>query len=199
MGAAFVDLVYAIFSLIVATLLIGGIIYVIYYFVWRPLFPSSDTRKYAKQWMPISLQEATIVTVEELTSHAVSIPGYGNVTIAGRPDSIYQSPDGRHFPVEYKTRRQADVRESDIIQLSLQAWSLRRNGLPTADYGFVVFETGKARTRISRRVRLRGDYDCQAWVERYIRLITTNAIAKRARDGRCRSCAHARSCASSLI
>lgn len=146
---------------------------------WRGIFQG---------WMPDELRTARIVMVEK----AVRIRS--PYRIAGRPDRVYLIAGIGHIPVEYKNRDEHRVYDTDVAQLSLQAWALRQAGLSTGTFGYVVVNRRKTRERKAIKVPLKDDAFCVALIERYLALRAGKALPHKRRGAKCRSCGHRHYC-----
>jgi CRISPR/Cas system-associated exonuclease Cas4 (RecB family) len=153
---------------------LAGLAFWLYRF-WRGLVP---------KWLPPELATAKLSHVERDLFAKVPFK------VAGRPDRVYRLGDGKHVPVEYKTRDRFSVYETDVAQLSLQAWLLRKNGHETADFGFAVVNNRQTGEDKALRVPLRDDAFCERMVERYVALIEGRALARRNRGPKCNTCGH---------
>ena len=94
-------------------------------------------RGFAQNWLPSELAAGKVAQVERNLFVDTPFP------VVGRPDQVYRLPDGLHVPLENKNRDAHRVYETDIAQLSLQAWLLRLNGLETAPLASWPSTTGK--------------------------------------------------------
>ncbi|MBI4137878.1 MAG: PD-(D/E)XK nuclease family protein [Candidatus Sungbacteria bacterium] len=69
------------------------------------------------------------------------IPEY-EMTVAGAIDDLLVSPDGRFIPFDFKTRgypTKEDTHEHYRHQLDLYSFLFEKNGLPPADFGYLLF------------------------------------------------------------
>jgi hypothetical protein len=95
--------------------------------VWR--------RQQRDRWLPPELRGATCVFVEtELTTT------FEGKEFVGRLDRVYEMSDASFIPLEFKTRKNFKVYDTDIAELSLQAWLLRKTGRAARYEGFVVVQ-----------------------------------------------------------
>ena len=145
-------------------------------------------RGFTQNWLPPELAAGTVAQVERNLFINAPFP------VVGRPDQVYRLPDGLHVPLENKNRDAHRVYETDIAQLSLQAWLLRLNGLETAPFGFVAINNRKTRERRAMRVELRDDAYCEQLVARYIDLTERRAKARKSRGRKCDTCGHRSEC-----
>jgi CRISPR-associated exonuclease Cas4 len=127
-------------------------------------------------WLPDDLKQAKLVM------------------IVGRPDQVYRQSDGQHVPLEYKNRTLQRPYDTDIAQLSLQAWLLRKNGMATAAHGYVTIDSPRSGARTNHQVALLNDEQCEALIQRYLDVISNKTIPKKAFGPKCRSCGHVRIC-----
>ncbi len=114
--------------------------------------------------------------------------------VIGRPDQVYQLENGLHVPLESKNRNTYQVFETDVAQLSLQACLLRRNGMPTAEHGYVAIKNRRTGKRRAIRVHLMGEEECSRLVERYLDVIESRVMPKKNYGPKCKSCGHQMIC-----
>ena len=145
-------------------------------------------RGFTQNWLPSELAVGKVAQVERNLFINAPFP------IVGRPDQVYRLPDGLHVPLENKNRDAHRVYETDIAQLSLQGWLLRRNGLPTAAFGYAVINSRTTRKRKAIRVELRDDAYCEQLIARYLAIIEGRAQARKSSGPKCKSCGHAGAC-----
>lgn len=142
-----------------------------------------------ESWRPAQLRGARLVMVERDL-----FAGSGDLALAGRPDRVYRTRDKLYVPVEYKTRKGFRLYATDVAQLSLQAWQLRRTGKSTGPTGYVVVsETGSGKRR-ALAVQLGDDAYCEALMRRYHALRRDKESARRNTGPKCASCAHRSRC-----
>lgn len=143
---------------------------------------------FAQNWRPADLKAGKVVLVEKnLFTNAP-------FAVVGRPDQVVRLPNGQHVPVENKNRDFHRIYETDIAELSLQAWLLRLNGMPTASYGYVAANSRKTGERRALKVELRGDAYCEGLIRRYLDLIEGRVKAKASRGRKCDTCGHRSVC-----
>lgn len=145
-------------------------------------------RGISQNWLPKELKGATIAMVEK---KLITVSPY---PIVGRPDRVYRLSNGEYVPVENKNRDYHRVYETDIAQLSLQAWLLRQNNLPTSSFGYVVINSRKTRQRKSIRVDLYNNSVCARIIQRYIDLKEGRTYPHKSRGGKCKTCGHNQKC-----
>lgn len=141
-------------------------------------------RGFAQNWRPADLKAGKVVLVEDDLFTNAPYP------VVGRPDQVYRLPNGLHVPVENKNRDFHRVYETDIAELSLQAWLLRLNGMPTASYGYVAANSRRTGVRKALKVELRGDAYCEGLIRRYLDLIDGRVKARASRGRKCDTCGH---------
>lgn len=141
-------------------------------------------RGFSQDWLPSELKAGKVVMVEKNLFARSPFP------VVGRPDQVYRLPDGLHVPLENKNRDRHRVYETDVAQLSLQAWLLRRNGLPTAPFGYVAVNSRRTRARKAIRVDLRDDTYCERLIARYLDLTERRAPPRKDRGPKCETCGH---------
>lgn len=157
--------------------------------VWRGL---------TQDWMPEELKAGKVALIER--NLAADLPagyavGAGDVdTLLGRPDLVIRIKQGLHVPVENKNRGSFAVFETDVAQLSLQAWLLRQNGMKTAPYGYVAVNNRRTGERRAVRVELRDDEYCLLLIARYIDLTSGRLMPRKSRGRKCESCGHRQRC-----
>jgi len=149
------------------------------YLVWRRL---------SGNWRPAELKAGKVVMIEK--DLRMDRPYH----VIGRPDQVYQLESGLHVPLESKNRNTYQVFETDIAQLSLQAWLLRHNGMPTANYGFVAINNRLTGKRRAIRVQLMGEEECSRLVERYLDVIEYRVMPEKNYGPKCKSCGHRMIC-----
>jgi hypothetical protein len=141
-------------------------------------------RGLSQDWLPEDLKAGRLVHVEEDLSTDDPYP------VIGRPDQVYRLASGLHVPLELKNRDKFVVYDTDIAEISLRGWLLRKNGRPTARHGYMAINNRKDGERKAIRVELRDDAFCEQLIRRYID-VTTGACAPRlAHRGKCKSCGH---------
>lgn len=145
-------------------------------------------RGFTQNWLPSELAEGKVTHVERNLFINSPFP------VVGRPDQVYRLADGLHVPLENKNRDDHRVYETDIAQLSLQAWLLRLNGLETAPFAFVAINSRRTRKRRAIRVELRDDAYCEQLVARYLDIIERRAKPHKSRGHKCNSCGHLSVC-----
>lgn len=145
-------------------------------------------RGFTQNWRPEDLKAGKVVLVEQNLFANAPYP------LVGRPDQVYRRTNGLHVPVENKNRDFHRVYETDVAELSLQAWLLRLNGMPTASYGYVAVNSRKTGERKAFKVELGGDAYCERLVRRYLDLIEGRAAARPSRGRKCDTCGHRRAC-----
>lgn len=166
-------------------------------------------RGFTQVWLPEELKAASLVLVEKNIVIDMSFPAIGrrldqlgrgcdelgrSFGMVGRPDQVYRLANGDHVPLENKNRDDHRVYDTDIAQLSLQAWLLRQTGKPTASFGYVVINSRRTRQRKSIRVDLYADAVCVRIIQRYLDVTEGRAVAKKNRGGKCKSCGHRPEC-----
>ncbi|MBX3630314.1 MAG: Dna2/Cas4 domain-containing protein [Nitrosomonas sp.] len=165
------------FDSIMTLILIAAAIWV--FMIWRGL---------TQDWMPKELRVGRIVMIEE--DLRTRFP----FAVVGRPDQVYQLENGLHVPVENKNRSNFKIHETDIAQLSLQAWLLRRNRLSTTHYGYVAINNRKTGKRRAIRVDLLDDKSCGHLITRYLTVISHKAQPEKNMGVKCSSCGHRAYC-----
>lgn len=117
----------------------------------------------------------------------------GPLPLNARVDQVYQAGD--HLVcVETKTRKFASVTESDLIEMSVQAYVLRTHRHRTAPYGYVRLVLPGRHPRYEK-VELLGDDRLAMLVHRYREIHAGRAPAARAPDPRrCARCPQAPKC-----
>lgn len=139
-------------------------------------------RGQTQDWRPLDLKEGKVVMVED--NLYVEHP----YRIIGRPDQVVKRADGVHIPVDAKNRDAYRVYATDIAELSLQAWMLRRHGLKTALHGYLAVTNRLTGQRKALRVTLGDDRYCENLIERYIILMEGRVPARRMSGRKCLSC-----------
>lgn len=145
-------------------------------------------RRQTQDWRPLDLKEGKVVMVEEKLY--VEHP----YRIIGRPDQVVQRADGLHVPVDAKNREAYRVYPTDVAELSLQAWMLRRHGLKTAGHGYLAVTHRETGQRRALRVTLGDDRYCEQLIERYFLLMEGRVPARRMTGRKCVSCGQRERC-----
>lgn len=166
-----------LFVPIVITLVITAAYWL--YLNWRE--PSDD-------WRPIELKAGKVVMIEKDLRIDHPYP------VIGRPDQVYRIENGLHLPVEYKNRNNYQIHDTDTAQLSLQAWLLRHNGMPTTDYGFMLIKNRKTGERRAIYVSLEDDVYCAKLVKRYLNVIERRELPEKNFSPKCWTCGHRMTC-----
>lgn len=141
-------------------------------------------RGFSQDWLPDELKAGTLIMVER--NLKVSAP----FRVIGRPDQVYRLKDRLHVPLENKNRDDHRVYDTDVAQLSLQAWLLRLNGMPTAPFGYVAINSRKTGVRKAIRVSLQDDAYCETLVRRYLAITAGQGEPRKVRGGKCKTCGH---------
>jgi CRISPR/Cas system-associated exonuclease Cas4 (RecB family) len=110
--------------------------------------------------------------------------------VSGRPDRIYRLPNRLHFPLEFKTRDHYRIYETDVAQLSLQAWLLRENGYPTVSYGYLVIKNRKTHNKKTIKVSLQNTTYCNQLMQRHLDLIEHRQTPRKSYGLKCEKCGH---------
>lgn len=142
----------------------------------------------SRDWRPAELKAGRVVMIEKDLRMNRPYP------VTGRPDQVYQLANGLHVPVEGKNRDTYHVYDTDIAQLSLQAWLLRHNGMPTAKHGFVAINHRQTGKRRAIKVRLMDDECCSNLVERYLDVIECRVLPEKKFGPKCKACGHQMIC-----
>ena len=135
-------------------------------------------------WLPNELKMARLRFVER--DIFVDKP----YALAGRPDRVYALPNGLLTPLEFKNRNRFVTYETDIAELSLQAWMLRRCGHATSSHGYVTIRQRDTAEHRCLRVSLLDDAQCLALIQRYRAIISGQVEPRTCPPNRCRSCRH---------
>ncbi len=141
-----------------------------------------------QDWLPDELRAGKLVKVERGLHTDEPYP------VVGRPDQVYRLADGLHAPVELKNRNSERVFQTDIAEISLRAWLLRRNGMQTGRYGWVAINNRTTRRRTAVRVELKDDGFCEQLIRRYVDLVEKRAVPVKSRGKKCETCGHAERC-----
>ena len=149
------------------------------FMIWRGI---------SQNWRTPELKAGRVVKVEE--DLRTDFP----FRIVGRPDQVYQIAGGLHITVDNKNRDVFRVYETDVAELSLQAWLLRRNGLATTGHGYLVVNNRLTGERRALRTVLWNDEKCERLIQRYLDLVDGRVSAKKSTGPKCRSCGHRATC-----
>lgn len=157
-------------------------------------------RGFTQVWLPEELKHAKVAMVEKNLRIDAPLPVVGRsgkrlrLPVVGRPDRVYRLESGLHVPVENKNRDGHWIYDTDIAQLSLQAWLLRQKGMETASFGFVAINSRRSGRRQALRVELLGDGECLRIIQRYLDVIEGRAVPTKSRGGKCNTCGHRSIC-----
>ncbi|MGP8438170.1 PD-(D/E)XK nuclease family protein [Paraburkholderia fungorum] len=162
-------------------------------------------RGFTQDWLPEELKTARVALVEKNLWIDADLPrstgtGFGasrtyvSVPVVGRPDRIYKLSGGQHVPVENKNRDLDRVFDTDIAQLSLQAWLLRQKGFETASFGYVAINNRRTRQRTAHKVDLLDDAACVRIINRYLDVTEGRVEPRKSRGKKCNSCGHRIAC-----
>ncbi len=153
-------------------------------FLWR--FFSKGT--ITESWLPGELHRAQLQIVE--TTYKTEHP----YRIAAKPDRAYRLPSGELVLVELKTRPGIRIFDTDIAELSLQAWVLRSLGERVKDHAYVAVLKHTSSRPKPVRVRLMDDKACLKLIERCLEL-KTGVSRPGANPGKhCLTCAYQSEC-----
>jgi len=141
-------------------------------------------RGMSQDWLPEDLKAGKLVNVEEDLTTDEPYP------VIGRPDQVYRLTNGLHVPLELKNRDKFTVYDTDIAEISLRGWLLRKNGRPTAPHGYMVINNRKDGKREAIRVALRDNAFCEQLIRRYIDVTVGAAVPRLAHRSKCKSCGH---------
>lgn len=146
--------------------------------------------------MPGELAGATLVMSEERRLLRASL---GSHQLVAKPDQVFRTGDGRLVLVENKTRQRAIAYDGDIIELSVQAYTLRHSRpanllrSPVADYAYVR-TVGNGRSKYVR-VNLLGDNALSELADRYVAIrARRRAPSSQSNVNACGKCAYRPKC-----
>jgi len=111
----------------------------------------------------------------------------------GTPDRVYKNHYGRLLPVDVKTRASQRVQQTDVVQLSVYAQILKKQGR-VEDYGYIRFDSN-ATAPVYAKVDLLSTKEVCKLYDRH-KLISAGKVqpygAKHA--GMCKGCGHHANC-----
>ena len=142
-------------------------------------------------WLTNELKQAKLTMVEQ--KWQVEYP----YNIVGRFDRVYEFDiQGKKvlMPVDFKTRARDRVFDSDIAEVSLQAWMLRQSGFITSAHGYIVIKNTATGATTPHRFALKSDVECQHLIEHYFNLTSKRILAKQAPTFKCKGCSHHSRC-----
>ena len=137
-----------------------------------------------ESWLPKELARARLRLVER--DIFIDKP----YAMAGRPDRVYKLPNGVLMPLEFKNRKRFVTYGTDIAELSLQAWMLRRCGRATSSHGYVTIRQRGSGEHRCLRVRLLDDGECLALIQRYRAIMSGQVEPRPCPPRRCGTCEH---------
>ncbi len=142
------------------------------------------------RWLPRELRNAELVYAERTFKTTDPIP------IVARVDRAYRKSDGVIVLVDLKTRRGNRPFLSDIIELSAQRLAVQgQTGETIADYGYVLTQRVKSRTKKPQRAKLLSIEEVIRLAKRRRAILARVAVPERARVERlCPQCAFEREC-----
>lgn len=158
-----------------------------------------------KDWLPHELKTAKVLAVEQDAVVDVPSRSWGErgawgviasrpIRLSGRFDQAYVLETGEVVPVEYKNRNGHTVYDTDVAQLSLQAWQLRQQGRRTAPFGFVVTRNRFNGKRKAHKVVPFDDDKCVGLIQRYLDVYSGQVKPHRKVGRKCDSCGHKERC-----
>jgi CRISPR-associated exonuclease Cas4 len=139
-------------------------------------------------WLPGELHRAQLQIVE--TTYKTEQP----YRIAAKPDRAYRLPSGELVLMELKTRPGIRVFDTDIAELSLQAWVLRSLGERVKDHAYVAVLKHRSSRPKPERVSLLDDKACLKLIERCLELKTGAARPRSNASKHCLTCAYQTEC-----
>lgn len=156
-------------------------------------------------WLPQELRAAKVLAVEQDAVVDVPSSSWGErggrgviaqrpIQLSGRFDQAYVLETGEVVSVEYKNRNGHVVYDTDVAQLSLQAWQLRRQGKRTALFGFVVTRNRFNGQRKAHKVVTFDDDKCVDLIQRYLDVYLGQVKPHRMVGRKCDSCGHKERC-----
>lgn len=156
--------------------------------VW---FGSRRIKRRENAWLTPELKKATLVMVEQ--EWVVDAP----YPLVGRFDRVYEFnfPDGKALmPVDFKTRAKDVVYDTDIAEVSLQAWMLRQSGYSTSTHGYIAVKNMTTGNVTPLRFQLKSDVECEAIIQNYLNLINNRTTPQRTFKQKCTGCTHKTRC-----
>lgn len=166
--------------------LIHSILWVL--LIWVAFWLVAVWNRQTTDWRPRELKQGELMMIEQDLRTRYPYP------VIGRPDQVYRLTNGLHVPVESKNRNHFTIHETDVAQLSLQAWLLRRNGLPTTSRGYLVINNRRTGKRRVLAVSLLNDAACERLIRRYLDVISKRIIPVKNYGRQCQSCGHSGIC-----
>lgn len=167
------------------------LIFVFWY--WKRLNKQQDSQN-ENHWLPNELKAGKLVMVEQdSTAHS----SFNDNLISGRFDRVYEVVVGGVkylVPADLKNRDNTRVFETDIAEVSLQAWMLRRNGHKTLKHGYIFIKNRIDGSIYPKRVALFDDDRCFQMISRYFNLVSHRVEPKKANSAKCTGCSHAKRC-----
>lgn len=156
--------------------------------VW---FGSQRIKHRENAWLTQELKKATLVMVEQ--DWVIDTP----YPLVGRFDRVYEfnvSDDKILMPVDFKTRGKDVVYDTDIAEVSLQAWMLRKSGHTTSTHGYIVVKNITSGKMTPLRFQLKSDNECEEIIQNYLNLINKRTAARRTFKQKCTGCTHKTRC-----
>lgn len=142
------------------------------------------SRRITEDWLPPELAAARLALIEK------DLFCERPFRLAGRPDRVYVHQSGIMTPLEFKNRERFVTYQTDVAELSLQAWLLRRKGKRTSAYGYVTVRQRSTGIHRCLRVSLMSDKACEALIRRYQDVCSGRVEPQPCPPRRCGSCRH---------
>lgn len=153
---------------------------------WRQL---GRYHRRERQYMPTDLAEARLFASEK------HFACDGRYPLSARVDQVYLAKSGLLYPTETKTRRIPVVYDSDIIELSAQAYVLKQLGHRVSPHGYVRLVLTGQREPTYMKVPLLTEGHVEH-LHRHFHDIRRGAVKPRGASSRglCNSCGHEPTC-----
>lgn len=168
--------------------------------IWRALnIKSSQHCSIIKMDLPPELKAGRLIMVEQ--EIYVEQP----YKISARLDQVYEiTYNGKTYlvPADFKTRATNRVYDTDVAEVSLQAWMLRNcagsKKHHVAPFGYILIHNTTDKRMYPKKFTLLSDQECENMIERYFDLVNPREYAVPtplpASSKKCVACSHKKRC-----
>lgn len=166
--------------------------------IWRALNIKSR-QPIIKMDLPPELKAGRLIMVEQ------EIHVEQPYKISARLDQVYEIVyNGKTYlvPADFKTRATNRVYDTDVAEVSLQAWMLRNcaggNKHRVAPFGYILIHNTTDKRMYPKKFTLLSDQECENMIERYFDLVNPREYVVPtplpASSKKCVACSHKKRC-----
>ena len=170
--------------------------------IWRALnIKSSQHCSIIKMDLPSELKAGRLIMVEQ--EIYVERP----YKISARLDQVYEiTYNGKTYlvPADFKTRATNRVYDTDVAEVSLQAWMLRnraggkKHHRQIAPFGYILIHNTTDKRMYPKKFALLSGQECENMIERYFDLVNPREYVVPtplpASSKKCVACSHKKRC-----